>query len=485
MLIGGEETRREALLDERAVDAEHRIEIINKMRAAQGDEDVLQSLTRTGSGGTNLLSEMLVLILNLRQGEFVTGRNRSITFSITLQLKEFLKFIIRGAFPFQPVDPLLANNFYGLILFLMFKNEFTSKEDQECLRCALETGWNPYVGLYLEKNLIQSWLPGLRVPSLRHDNICMSKNDLEKVVDLELYPIVKHEKRPSRNFYFSQELFSCSRECSTNCPDQMKPFEVGENNNGMRVLMIMENQIGQGGSSHVFKGKLHEEEIAAKYMDVTESYTKVLNQFQHDKQASSIGVMLENISGMSSEALNQKEFKHKNILPVLEYWFQFKDLKKVFFVISTPLCKTTLRAWVETNWKFPKLMDLLKQVVSGLEHLLSKNYVHQDIKKSNILIDFKGNAKIADFGLNGVTPIYCAPETLQRKTRSDGKIGNGNVEKTDIHGLGVTILTSLFNEKDAIFLLREPIKYAKVTDASRTHMTAAQIVNSLHLWYKD
>jgi len=78
--------------------------------------------------------------------------------------------------------------------------------------------------------------------------------------------------------------------------------------------------------------------------------------------------------------------------------------------------------------------------------------VHQDIKDRNILI--KGeNALIGDFGLRGVTPLYCAPETM----------ANNNCSATDIHGLGVTTMLCFYEKRDAICILRCPAKNANVT----------------------
>ena len=43
---------------------------------------------------------------------------------------------------------------------------------------------------------------------------------------------------------------------------------------------------------------------------------------------------------------------------------------------------------------------LFKQIVEGLGYIHSKRILHRDIKLDNILLDGKGNVKIADFGVS-------------------------------------------------------------------------------------
>lgn len=80
--------------------------------------------------------------------------------------------------------------------------------------------------------------------------------------------------------------------------------------------------------------------------------------------------------------------------------------------------------------RFPE--DLVKfysaELACGLEFLHSNGVIHRDIKPANILIDGKGDAIIADFGLavNSSSPIenhsgtlkYMAPEVLTKKNFS-------------------------------------------------------------------
>lgn len=68
--------------------------------------------------------------------------------------------------------------------------------------------------------------------------------------------------------------------------------------------------------------------------------------------------------------------------------------------------------------------SIFKQIIAAVHHCHSNHIVHRDIKVENILLDYNGNVKLADFGFSNFymegelmdtwcgSPQYCAPGKL-------------------------------------------------------------------------
>ena len=73
------------------------------------------------------------------------------------------------------------------------------------------------------------------------------------------------------SFWFSVNNLQCREDCKSDCNDKIEQFHYGK---GHRV--DKSEQIGQGGFSKVFAGSLHGKIVAAKFIEVTSTYRKMV-----------------------------------------------------------------------------------------------------------------------------------------------------------------------------------------------------------------
>ena len=96
-----------------------------------------------------------------------------------------------------------------------------------------------------------------------------------------------------------------------------------------------------------------------------------------------------------------------------------------------------------------EVMEYFKQIILGLEYIHSQGIVHRDIKPDNMLLNKKGELKIADFGISKIlnndndiftntagTDYFHCPESC-KKLPYGGK-------KADVWACGVTLYFLLF-----------------------------------------
>ncbi len=127
-----------------------------------------------------------------------------------------------------------------------------------------------------------------------------------------------------------------------------------------------------------------------------------------------------------------RRVRHANIIQLYEVRLseQVIETGKYFFFVMECAEKGELSDYIESREKYPLLTRLaeeesarfFRQLASAIRYLHAMGCAHRDIKPSNILIDWKLNIKVIDFGLGNLydehqklktacgSPCYAAPE---------------------------------------------------------------------------
>ena len=183
--------------------------------------------------------------------------------------------------------------------------------------------------------------------------------------------------------------------------------------------IIRKHSIGKGSFSKVYYGH-HKEtkmEIALKRI-----LFRNLQDNIKDKVISEINIL--------------QKMDHPNIMKLYEYRFEGD-----YIYLVTEYCNNKdLRQWMQTEHTNEETIDVISQIVHGVQYMHQNNILHRDIKPENILIH-NDVIKICDFGFSTIikeqhqmmrticgTPLFMSPELLFMKPYTI---------KSDIWSLGV------------------------------------------------
>lgn len=153
------------------------------------------------------------------------------------------------------------------------------------------------------------------------------------------------------------------------------------------------------------------------------------------------------------EARALAKLTHPNIVTV----YEFGEMDGLYYLMMEFVDGVNLRESIQTESLGPsEALAVISQICAALQYAHDEGVVHRDIKPENVLLDTRGQVKIADFGLAkllGLSPIdvtltathqvmgtfhYMAPEQLERPLEVD--------HRADIYSLGVVFYELLTGE---------------------------------------
>jgi len=203
-------------------------------------------------------------------------------------------------------------------------------------------------------------------------------------------------------------------------PADLALDEAGEKKRDPAKDFMLLEQLGKGSYGSVWKA-IHNKTntvTAIKRVPVENDLEEILNEIKIMKQCRSPYI----ISYYGSY------FKDSELWIVMEYCGagSVSDLMRI----------------TEKNLNEEQISVVLKDALKGLVYLHGLRKIHRDIKAGNILLNSKGEGKLADFGVSGQlsdtlakrqtvigTPFWMAPEVIQEV---------GYDVKADIWSLGIT-----------------------------------------------
>lgn len=205
---------------------------------------------------------------------------------------------------------------------------------------------------------------------------------------------------------------------------------IGRRIQNYKVISLL----GQGGMGTVYKVfdvKL-ERYAAIKIVNLNTSYNSTF------------------IERFKREARNQAKLTHPNIVSV----YGFVEEQDILGIAMEFIEGDTLESLILNRGRidFTYAMELIVQILNGIDYAHQQGFIHRDLKPSNIILDLNGNPKIMDFGISKSidelksitqhnskpgTLLYMSPEQLG---------GNLITVKSDLYALGITLYEMLLGD---------------------------------------
>lgn len=136
------------------------------------------------------------------------------------------------------------------------------------------------------------------------------------------------------------------------------------------------------------------------------------------------------------------KLNHKNIVRILDRGYDEKY--KAFFIVLEYIQGQNFKDAFEDicRYEYAQKLELMEQVVEGIEYLHKKNIVHRDLKPSNLMFDKDGTVKIIDFGISRLQDTFYSDYTLaafatKNYSFPEQKLGKTISYQSDIYSLGL------------------------------------------------
>ncbi|KAK9067291.1 hypothetical protein SSX86_014617 [Deinandra increscens subsp. villosa] len=154
------------------------------------------------------------------------------------------------------------------------------------------------------------------------------------------------------------------------------------------------------------------------------------------------------LDGIRREVQTMSLISHPNLLRAYCSFTAGQSLWVVTPYMAAGSCLHIMKSSFQEGFEEPVIATLLREVLKALVYLHNHGHIHRDVKAGNILVDYNGSIKLADFGVSACmfdtgdrqrsrntfvgTPCWMAPEVMQQL--------HGYDFKADIWSFGITAL---------------------------------------------
>jgi hypothetical protein len=147
---------------------------------------------------------------------------------------------------------------------------------------------------------------------------------------------------------------------------------------------------------------------------------------------------------LTSEMVIMKKAKHRCVVEFMEAYLVGEKVWVVMELMDAGCLTDVLDEYHDVPMEEPEMARICYDVLEGLKHMHSMNFVHRDIKSDNVLLNSKGEIKLADFGFSAEltqeklkrtsvigTPYWMPPEVIN---------GEEYDVKVDVWSLGIMVM---------------------------------------------
>ncbi|OQY26836.1 MAG: hypothetical protein B6244_12675, partial [Candidatus Cloacimonetes bacterium 4572_55] len=165
-----------------------------------------------------------------------------------------------------------------------------------------------------------------------------------------------------------------------------------------------------------------------------------------------------------------RDVKHEFIINMVDSGLC--PINKVFYLITEFIpgksfaVHLKMRKFSDQGKRLNEALKITDNILIALNHLHTRDILHNDIKPSNIIVEESGFPRLLDFGISRIletitsseeqnffSPTYASPEQIKRERIT---------RQTDFYQLGITLLEGLCEKSEFLQFVRHKLPLSEL-----------------------